>query len=395
VRDITARKEIEEALREADRRKDEFLAILAHELRNPLAPLRNSLYVLRQSAGERATVDKVRDMMERQVDHLVHLVDDLLEVSRINRGKIALRKQRVGLAAIIQTALETALPAIESAGHRLSITLPSEPLDLEADPIRLAQVFANLLNNAAKYTEAGGRIDVLARQEEQEVMVAVRDTGVGIPADMLPRVFELFLQVETTRGHAQGGLGIGLTLVKSLVELHGGRVEARSPGLGQGSELTVRLPIATGARAEAIRRDAEAPLAPRRILVVDDNRDAADSLGMLLEALGSEVEIAYDGPAALEAVPRYRPEVVLLDIGMPGMNGHEVARRLRERPEGRDLMLVALTGWGQDQDRRCSEAAGFDRHLVKPVALDALRDLLACRPPRHPGPMAPYRGYEP
>jgi two-component system, sensor histidine kinase len=364
------------ALEEADRRKDEFLATLAHELRNPLAPIRNSIHILRLTGvGEPSAY--LYEIMERQIGYMVRLVDDLLEISRITRGKIDLRKELVELASVIQAAIETTRPLIESGGHELSIDLPQEPLFLEADPVRLAQIFANLLNNAAKYTDEGGHIWITVTCEQGGAVVTVRDNGVGIPAASLPRVFDMFMQGAAKRG--EGGLGIGLTLARTLAEMHGGSVEARSEGPGQGSEFFVRLPLSTGRGAalpDLTRPDAVVVQGPTRILVADDSRDAADSLRALLELLGAQVRVAYDGPAALKAFSTYQPEVVLLDIGMPGMDGFEVARRIRQRPESRDVTLIALTGWGQERDRCNSAAAGFDHHLVKPVDIDALQELL-------------------
>ena len=373
------RKRAEEGLKEADRRKDEFLATLAHELRNPLAPIRNSL----PSCGSPATcgpaAERIREMMERQVNHMVRLVDDLLEVSRISRGKIELRKERVELATIVRGAVETSTPLIEAGRHQLAISLPSEPVTLDGDPVRLAQVIANLLNNAAKYTEQGGQIWLTARRQGTDVVVSVRDTGIGISADMLPRVFEMFTQVDQSEARAQGGLGIGLTLVENLVRMHGGSVEARSEGPARGSEFIVRLPLAAEALAP-LQQEAErlhsATLAPRRILLVDDNRDVADSLAMLLQFLGADVHLVNDGPSALESLSIFKPHVVLLDIGMPEMNGYEVARQIRQQHEFRGVPLVALTGWGQEEDRRRTTEAGFQHHLVKPVALDTLQALL-------------------
>jgi signal transduction histidine kinase len=371
-----------EQLAEMDRRKDEFLATLAHELRNPLAPLRSSLTILRMSGQSGPAAERIHEMMERQINHMVRLVDDLLEVSRITRGKIELRKERIELAAALRSAVETSRPLVEAACHQLAISVPPEPLLLEADPVRLSQVIANLLNNAAKYTEEGGRICLTARREGGEAVVSVRDTGLGIPAEMLPRVFDMFAQVDRTLKRSQGGLGIGLTLARTLVEMHGGRIEARSDGPGKGSEFIVRLPLAAenSPSGEARGRaggEQPAALSQRRVLVVDDNRDAADSLGMLLEFLGADAHVVYDGPSALQALHIYRPAVVFLDIGMPGMDGHEVARQMRQVSEFRDVMLVAMTGWGQEEDRRRSRAAGFDHHLVKPVGADALQALLA------------------
>jgi len=379
ARDITQRKLTDAALREADRRKDEFLAILAHELRNPLAPIRNSLHLLRLINQPDPEATELTELMERQVKHMVRLVDDLLEVSRITRGKIELRKELVEVAAVVRSAVETSRPLIEAAGHELVLSLPSEPLGLHGDPVRLAQIFANLLNNAAKYTDAGGRITLTVRRDGEWVSTSVRDTGMGIPPDMLPKVFELFRQIERHAGHAQGGLGIGLTLVKSLVEMHGGSVEASSAGVGQGSEFVVRLPLAQTEWSIAVPKTAiSAPVAfaPKRVLVVDDNRDAAESLGMLLKTLGATVHVVYSGADALEALESHQPAVVLLDIGMPGMDGYEVARQIRQRPGFKDVTLIALTGWGQDKDRHRSRKAGFNYHLTKPANVSVLETLL-------------------
>jgi len=365
------------ALQDADRRKDEFLATLAHELRNPLAPVRNSLHILRLAADD-ATVARVRAVMERQVDHLVRLVDDLMEVSRITRGKIELRRERTDLARVLRAALETSQPLIDACGHRIEVDLPKEPLPLDVDPVRLAQVFSNLFNNAAKYAECPGDIRVSAWREVGQVAVSVRDDGIGIDPGMLAHVFEMFAQVDGTHRRSQGGLGIGLTLVRSLVQLHGGSVSAHSEGVGRGSEFVVRLPLAAGAEA-AVAAPAPPPneATPMRVLVVDDNRDAADSLGVLLGFLGYVVEVAHDGLGALRAVERFLPSLVLLDLGMPEMDGYEVARRLRAQPDGHALVLVALTGWGQEEDRLRSRQAGFDHHLVKPTDIDALQRLFA------------------
>jgi signal transduction histidine kinase/DNA-binding response OmpR family regulator len=377
VTDITARKKIEAALRDADRRKDEFLATLAHELRNPLAPIRNSLHVLRLADGVHPAVDHVRAMMERQVDHMVRLVDDLMEVSRITRGKITLRTERVDLVAVIQNAIETSQPLIDSAHQMLVRALPEEPLIVEGDPVRLAQVFANLLNNAAKYEDGPGQIHVTALREGASAVVSVRDTGIGIPAEMLPRVFDMFIQINRADRHSQDGLGIGLTLVRSLIQMHGGSVVAKSDGPGLGSEFIVRLPVADGIRATDAPPEGKAwSRVPLRVMVVDDNRDAADSLGMLLEFLGAEVKVVHDGAAALDQLAAFRPSLVLTDLGMPGLDGYEVARRIRERSTGVEVMLIALTGWGQEEDRRRSRDAGFDDHLIKPAEIDTLQALL-------------------
>jgi PAS domain S-box-containing protein len=379
MRDLTDQKHADEALKQADRRKDEFLATLAHELRNPLAPLRNSLHILQLTACDEPAIERICKTMERQVDHLVRLVDDLMEVSRITRGTIDLRKENIELAAVARAAIETSRPLIDAAGVQLAISLPQEPVMLNGDPVRLGQVFINLLNNAAKYTNEDGQIWFTARREGNEAVVSVRDTGVGIEPESLAKVFDMFMQVDRSTTRAQGGLGIGLTLVRSLVEMHGGSVAAISEGPGLGSEFIVRLPLSTEEWTAAQAPSSTAPegvLPSCRILVVDDNVDSATTLGMLLKFLGADVHLAHDGPAALDAVRKHRPNVVLLDIGMPGMDGYEVARRVREDDEIGDVKLIALTGWGQADDRRRTREAGFDHHLVKPADVTALRALL-------------------
>ena len=376
---LAAQMRAEESLRDADRRKDEFLAVLAHELRNPLAPLVNSLNVLRLTPRNDPALDRVGAMMERQVNHMVRLVDDLLEVSRITRGKIELAKETLELGAVMRVAMETSRPLIEAGGHNLTLALSAEPLTVEGDPVRLAQVISNLLNNAAKYTEAGGQIWLTARREGEQAVISVRDTGMGIPPPLLPRVFDLFMQADQDVGRAQGGLGIGLALVKTLVEMHGGSVHAHSEGSGQGSEFLVRLPLVARGSPQIVpstASESSTVLAARRILVVDDNRDAAQSLSMLLKLLGAEVRVVYNGPDALKALEAYKPAVVLLDIGMPGMDGHEVARRIRQQAEFHDVTLIALTGWGQVEDRQRSRTAGFDYHLVKPADASTLQTVL-------------------
>jgi PAS domain S-box-containing protein len=369
----------EESLKDADRRKDDFLATLAHELRNPLAPLRNGLQVMKLAAGNAGAVEQARSMMERQMAVMVRLIDDLLDVSRITRGKLELRKERVELASVVQSAVEGSRPLIEASGHRLTIALP-EPIPLDADPTRLAQVFSNLLTNAAKYTDRGGQITLTAKRDGGGVVVSVRDTGIGIAPEHLPRLFEMFSQVTTALERSQGGLGIGLSLVKGLVEMHGGTVEARSEGLGKGSEFIVQLPVAGGRSApespQAGGGDRAKARGSRRILVADDNRDAAESLAMMLRLAGHEVHAAHDGRDAVEAAAWFRPDVALLDIGMPKLNGFEVARRVREQPWGRNVVLVAITGWGQEEDKRRATEAGFDCHLTKPVEPAALEKLL-------------------
>jgi signal transduction histidine kinase/ActR/RegA family two-component response regulator len=375
---IRERERVEAALREADSRKDEFLATLAHELRNPLAPIRNSLHILRLCSGGEPAADQVCEVIERQVAHLVRLVDDLLEVSRITRGKVELRLEPVELAAVIRSAVEASRPVINASGHQLAISLPTEPVVLMGDSVRLTQSFINLLNNAAKYTNNGGQIWLNARTQNDRVVVSVRDTGVGIAPEMLPRIFDMFTQLDRSKRQAQGGLGIGLTLVKSLVEMHGGEVEATSPGENHGSEFVVRLPLSKRQTvASPAKTDSQnSNLPDRRVLVVDDNRDAAISLGRLLKLLGADVHVVHDGPAALQVLSTFRPTVVLLDIGMPGMDGYEVARRIRKHPDWGDVVLIAVTGWGQEQDRLLATQAGFDHHLLKPADAASLGDLL-------------------
>jgi signal transduction histidine kinase/ActR/RegA family two-component response regulator len=367
-------------LRQADRHKDEFLAVLAHELRNPLAPVRNAVEIMRVRDVDDPGLRWARDIIDRQVQQMTRLVDDLLDVSRISRGKVKLQKEPVDLAAVVGRAVEISRPLVDARRHELAVTLPPEPVRLEADAARLAQVVANLLNNAAKYTEAGGQIWLSVERDDGEAVVRVRDTGVGIPAEMLVQVFDLFTQVTHSLDRSHGGLGIGLTLAKSLVEMHGGSVRAHSDGPGKGSEFVVRLPLLTPLRSEGSGPGVNGPLAEssaRRILVVDGNVDAADSLAVLLRLMGNDVRTAHDGPAALEAARAYRPDVVLLDIGLPRMSGYEVCRRLREGHFASGPLVVALTGYGQDEDRRHIREAGFDRHLVKPVNPDELREVLA------------------
>jgi signal transduction histidine kinase/CheY-like chemotaxis protein len=367
----------EQALRSADRRKDEFLATLGHELRNPLAPISNSLEIMKLSgAFDTARTQQAGEVMTRQIHHLNRLVDDLLEVSRITRGVIEVRKEPLDLASIVKAAIETSRPVLDNLRHELAIELGPDAMFVGGDPVRLTQVFANLLNNAAKYTNHGGRISITTRREGGEAVISVKDNGIGIAPNALSQVFDMFMQVDRSTRRSQGGLGIGLTLVRSLVAMHGGTVEARSEGPGLGSEFVVRLPLLSDQFASTERQRRMKPLPSRRILIVDDSRDGGESLATLLRVLGAEVALAHSGRHALECVDTYRPDVVLLDIGMPGMDGYEVARRIRANPENRHISLIALTGWGQDEDRRRSVAAGFDHHLVKPADIEQLRQLL-------------------
>ena len=379
TRDITEQKEAEDALRriaddlaQADRRKSEFLATLAHELRNPLAPIRSGLDLLRLSAVDAAGA-KIHAMMDRQLGHLVHLVNDLLDVARITRGKIELKKEAADLAAIVAMALETSAGMITAGGHALDVQVPQGVLLVDADVTRMVQVVSNLLNNAAKYTPAGGSISLVAWSEDGSAVLAVTDTGVGIPAEAMPTLFDMFTQVGASAARAQGGLGIGLSLVQRLVQLHDGAVSAASAGRGQGSTFTVRLPLRSAAgTSEAPAVVAEACGDALRILVVDDNADAANSLAALLGIMGHSTRTAQDGAAGLAVAQAFAPQLAFLDIGMPGMNGHELARRLRAASELAPLMLVALTGWGTHEDVAQSQAAGFDLHLTKPVDVGAL-----------------------
>jgi signal transduction histidine kinase len=382
VRDYVEQQERQaEALREADRRKDDFLAMLAHELRNPLAPIRNGLEILRLSDGDADSVRRTQAMMHRQVEHLSRLVDDLLDVSRITRGKAELRLQPIDLKSVLTRAVETVRPLIDARKHRLVVSQPTRPVWISGDLARMTQVVANLLTNAAKYSENDGHIDLVLEEDESSAFVTVRDTGVGIPTEMLPRVFDLFTQLGRTLDRSDGGLGIGLTLVKSLVEMHGGSVSAASEGPGRGSEFAVRLPkLQASGRPDTA---APAPLpSPEslRILVVDDNPDAGDSLAEFLGMLGHRVQVLRSGMEALEVARSLRPDVALLDIGLPGISGYDLARQLRSEPFGERIRLIALTGYGQDEDRRQSIEAGFDHHLTKPADPVALAKLLRTRP---------------
>ena len=386
--EVAERARAEAALKEADRHKDEFLAVLAHELRNPLAPIRNAVEIMRRSALTDPQLAWSRDVIERQVKHLTRLVDDLLDVSRITRGNINLSREAVAVTTIVARAIETIQPLMAEQRHELTVNMADEALEVEGDLTRLTQVLGNLLNNAAKYTDPGGSISVSARRVSTDVEIRVLDNGIGIPPELLPRLFQLFTQVDGAAHRAQGGLGIGLALVRQLIQMHGGSVTAYSQGPGHGSEFLIRLPL----RMKAFRGDSptslNGPVVPprdagkqgRRILLADDNRDALDSLATLLQCDGHEVHTAGDGAEALEVAAECHPDVVLLDIGMPKLDGYEVARRIRAEPWGKNTVLIALTGWGQDEDRRRSREVGFDSHLVKPLDPEALATLLARLP---------------
>ncbi len=390
--DVTERKRMEEsfrrqaeALREADRRKNEFLSILAHELRNPLAPISNAIQILTLRGDDPALVAQTKEVMERQVHQMTRMVDDLLEVSRISRGKISLQTAPLDLAEVVATAVETSRPLVEAHHHTLTVTLPERPARVEADGARMAQVLSNLLNNAAKYTEDGGRIDLIVEQAQGEAVIRVRDNGIGIAPERLPSVFDMFEQIEGVSDRSQGGLGIGLTLARRLVEMHGGKIEAHSAGLGKGSEFVTRLPAYAEPAMKPAPEPSEGPPMPsasgsRRVLVVDDNVDSAESMAVLLRLYGHDVRLAHDGEAALEEARSFRPDVMFLDIDLPKMDGYEVARRLRLEPAMGGLTLVAMTGYGQEEERRRTREAGFHSHLVKPVDFEMLQELLSSLP---------------
>jgi CheY-like chemotaxis protein len=386
--DVTERRLADELLRDADRRKDEFLATLAHELRNPLAPIRNALQIMDLTV-EPETHRNARGIIGRQLKQMVHLIDDLLDVSRISQGKVELRRQHVDIEIVVQTAIETTRPAIDAAKHELIVRLPApKSLIVDADLTRLAQIIANLLHNAAKYTRDGGRIEVAVEQQGTNAVISVQDSGVGIPVEMLPRVFDMFAQVDRSLERSQGGLGIGLALVKSLVEMHGGTVAAFSAGQDRGSKFTVTIPlvaapasIATTSRPITHELHASSTNGVR-VLVVDDNFDSADSLSCVLQVMGYQTRIAHDGIEAIRAADDYRPGIILLDLGLPKMNGLEVAGVIRDSDWGKHTLLIALSGWGQEEDRRKTGEAGFDFHFVKPVDIAALTDIMTTRAPR-------------
>jgi PAS domain S-box-containing protein len=380
--DITERKQAEEALKEAGRRKDEFLATLAHELRNPLAPIRNAVQILRLKGPPSEELEWAENIIDRQIQQMIRLIDDLLDVSRITHDKLELRKQTVELARVVESAIETSRPLIEESNHQLTVSLPKAPVYLEADEIRLAQIFSNLLNNAAKYTAAGGRIQLTAEKRRDAAVVTVKDSGIGIPKSKLSHVFEMFAQIDSSLGQTRGGLGIGLTLAKRLVHLHGGTIEAKSDGPGKGSEFIVRLPITRqGLNLEQLRSAADGqqalPTSSLRVLIVDDNRNTANSLAMVLRTMGNEIRIAHDGEEAISIAKTFEPEVALLDIGLPKLNGYEVCRRIRQEPWGRTAVVVALTGWGRKEDFSNAQEAGFDHHIVKPANPEEVMKLVA------------------
>jgi CheY-like chemotaxis protein len=364
-------------LADADQQKNEFLAMLGHELRNPLAPMRNALQILKMPGADASTASRARDAMERQLLHIVRLVDDLLDVSRIMRGKVELRREAVDLVSILGHAVEMSRPVIDAHGHELVVSAPDESIRIDGDAVRLAQVLNNLLVNAAKYTATPSPILLRAERRDGGISICIRDTGVGIAPELLPRIFNLFVQGERNLARSQGGMGIGLTLVKRLVEMHGGRVSASSEGIGKGSEFTVWLPVLSEEAVDRKQpvRPAAGALPPRRILVVDDNIDAAETAVSLLKLWGHDVKVVYDGLAVLQAVRDFRPEIILLDIGLPGMTGYEVARQIRSEPEFGSLVIAAMTGYGQAEDVKRTKEAGFDYHFVKPLDPSRLEDI--------------------
>ena len=381
---VTQRREAEEALRADSRRKDEFLALLAHELRNPLAPIRHVLQIMRLSGGHGQLLHSGFEIMERQIGHMVRMVDDLLDVSRISRGRVELRMEDVELAAVIHQAVEAATPHIANMSHKLTVSLPSAPIHINGDSTRLAQAISNLLNNASKFTDTGGSIQLSLERDDEQAVIRVKDSGIGISVEQLPLIFDMFTQLDGSLERSQTGLGIGLTVVKNLVELHNGTVEAHSAGVGQGCEFVVRLPIREVIEEEPHAAAGDSQLNPtRRILVVDDNEDSANSLATFLQLLGYETHTAFDGVEALEKAAALRPDVILLDIGMPRLNGYAAARQIRAQPWGKQVVLIAVTGWGQDEDRIKAREAGFNCHMVKPIDPAVLTSTLAALVTEH------------
>ncbi|MFN2571026.1 MAG: ATP-binding protein [Gemmatimonadales bacterium] len=386
ARDVSLQKRVRRELEQADQRKNEFLALLAHELRNPLGPIRHAVKILRARTPSPEELQWATSIIDRQAEHMTRLVEDLLDVARITRGTIELRRERVDVAAILKSAVEASRPLIEKSRHQLTVSAPAEPVYVDGDPTRLTQIVSNLLDNAAKYTDPGGQIWLSGQREGDSAVITVKDSGIGIPSEMLPRIFDMFTQAGMSLERAQGGLGVGLSLVERLVKLHGGTVVAASAGAGKGSRFTIRLP-AVNRQAAAERRAPSAPAPGNRcrILVVDDNVDSVDSLAMLLRMLGHEVATANDGAGALSAADEFRPGVAILDIGLPKLNGYELAKQLRAKPWAREMVLVALTGWGQPEHRRRSAESGFNHHLTKPVEFDTLQNILASANACEPG----------
>jgi PAS domain S-box-containing protein len=384
--DFIERSQAEQALRAADRHKDEFLAMLAHELRNPLAPIRNAVHILRRAGGDSQKIQPTLEMLDRQVVQMVRLVDDLLDVSRVSRGKIELRRERVELTDVVNRAVESTRSMIQTMEHELTVVVPPQPIWVDADMARLVQIVGNLVNNACKFMDRGGRLTIALEHDDQQAIIRVRDHGIGIAPGEIQRIFDMFTQLDTSQQRSAGGLGVGLTLVKSLVGMHSGTVEAHSEGIGHGSEFIVRLPASTEAPRQAeVDASEPKPTADRRVLIVDDNRDGAASLATLLSMSGHQTQMVHDGLEALEAAERFRPDLVLLDIGIPKLNGYDACRRIRNEPWGRDMVVVAVTGYGQDADIRDSQEAGFDHHFVKPVDYPSLARVLAALPAKQIG----------
>jgi PAS domain S-box-containing protein len=383
ARDITERKRIEQQLREADRHKDNFLAILAHELRNPLGPIRNAVKILEMERPSDSDLLVYCDLIDKEVIHITRLLDDLLDISRITRGKLTLQRERIDVATVVNSAIRTSRDMIDEAGHKLTLNLPPEPLMVDADPMRLVQVFSNLLNNAAKFTEAGGHIAVDINRKDSQAIVAVQDSGIGIPRELLPKVFDMFVQGSTLTQRMHGGLGLGLTLARELVEFHGGSIEARSDGSGQGSEFIVSLPLSEFEPSSSITKSDPIQTVPHvgqarnSIVVVDDNKNQALSLQRLLRAMGHDARVAYDAASAMKLMANFVPDIALIDLGLPKIDGYELARWMRKQPEFQNVVLIAQTGWGREEDRRQARQAGFDHHLVKPIDHMQLGEILA------------------
>ncbi|HEX7230712.1 MAG TPA: PAS domain S-box protein, partial [Candidatus Binatia bacterium] len=387
ARDITERRVMERQLREADRQKDNFIAILAHELRNPISPIQNAVKILQLERPNDHELLEYCDLIETETMQINRLLGDLLDSSRITQGKLSLRKERINLIAAVNRAIEASRSAVGEAGHNLTVDLLTQPLIVEADPMRLTQVFSNLLNNAAKFTESKGHIRVIAERESNHAVVRIKDTGIGIAPELLPRIFDMFVQGETVTERSHGGLGLGLTLARDIVQLHGGKIEAKSDGLGKGSEFVVALPLSVPLQPHESARSAAVKIGttavPRRIIVVDDSKNQVLSLERLFKRMGHEVRVAYDAAGAIRVMEEFLPDFALIDIGLPGVNGYDLARQLRDRPQFRNVTLIAQTGWGRDEDRNQARDAGFDHHLVKPIDHQRLAEILAATPPPH------------